>query len=521
MANAKIDDNWNPTLTAVSTADGETPVRLEADPVTGNLQVDSVGTATSANQTNGTQKTQIVDAGGEVATVTGGKLDVNATASLAGTALPISGATDAVGVAIVDSSGNQISSFGGGTQYTDGDVPATATGPTLMFDNGANWVHVATGAPLPVTINSNVAVNASDGNPINSNGANALLVDGSGVTQPVSGTVTADTELTTDDLDTGAGTDIRAVVGLVGAKSGGGVLIPGDATAGLKVDLGADNDVTVTNATAANLKAEVVGTGTFAVQVTSAPSTVVTATSLDVRPLVNTDVVTAELSAVDNAVLDTIAAKDFATQTTLAAINAKLVTGTDIGDVTINNGSGAGAVNIQDGGNTITVDGTVSANATLAAETTKVIGTVNIAASQTVGLAAGSALVGKVGIDQTTSGTTNAVVTIPATSGGLSIVTGSVGATPTAIKAAAGQLYGYHLFNTTAAVAYVQIFNVAHGSVTLGTTAPTLSIGIPASGGVTVNFDKGIAFDTAISFGCTTTRTGSTGATCDVNFFYK
>jgi len=136
-------------------------------------------------------------------------------------------------------------------------------------------------------------------------------------------------------------------------------------------------------------------------------------------------------------------------------------------------------------------------------------------------LVAGSALVGKVGIDQTTPGTTNAVVDTPVTSGGLSIVTGSVGATATAIKASAGQLYGYHLFNTTAAVAYVQIFNVASGSVTLGTTAPTMSIGIPASGGVTVHWDKGIAFGTAISFACTTTRTGSTGATCDVNFFYK
>ncbi len=85
--------------------------------------------------------------------------------------------------------------------------------------------------------------------------------------------------------------------------------------------------------------------------------------------------------------------------------------GVDIGDVTINNASGASAVNIQDGGNSITVDGpltdaqlravavpvsgtfyqatqpvsgTVSANATLSAETTKVIGTVNIAASQTL-----------------------------------------------------------------------------------------------------------------------------------------
>jgi hypothetical protein len=40
----------------------------------------------------------------------------------------------------------------------------------------------------------------------------------------------------------------------------------------------------------------------------------------------------------------------------LAAINAKLVSGTDIGDVTVNNAAGAAAVNIQDGGNSITVD---------------------------------------------------------------------------------------------------------------------------------------------------------------------
>lgn len=55
-----------------------------------------------------------------------------------------------------------------------------------------------------------------------------------------------------------------------------------------------------------------------------------------------------------------IGSTDVATQTTLAAVNAKLVTGTDIGDVTINNSTGAAAVNIQDGGNAITVDGTVA-----------------------------------------------------------------------------------------------------------------------------------------------------------------
>jgi|GEM_PF-6518573 len=43
--------------------------------------------------------------------------------------------------------------------------------------------------------------------------------------------------------------------------------------------------------------------------------------------------------------------------------------GVDIGDVTINNASGASAVNIQDGGNSITVDGSVSIGSALPAGT--------------------------------------------------------------------------------------------------------------------------------------------------------
>lgn len=54
---------------------------------------------------------------------------------------------------------------------------------------------------------------------IDDNGG-AITVDG---TVAVSGAV--DTELTTADLDTGAGTDTRAVVGLVLAASGGGLLV--------------------------------------------------------------------------------------------------------------------------------------------------------------------------------------------------------------------------------------------------------------------------------------------------------
>jgi len=51
-----------------------------------------------------------------------------------------------------------------------------------------------------------------------------------------------------------------------------------------------------------------------------------------------------------------------ATESTLSTFNGKFIDGNDIGDVTINNGGGLLAVNIQDGGNSITIDGTVTAN---------------------------------------------------------------------------------------------------------------------------------------------------------------
>ena len=53
----------------------------------GDITLDPAGLATAVAQTDGTQKSQIVDAGGEAATVTGGKLDVNASIDTTGLAL--------------------------------------------------------------------------------------------------------------------------------------------------------------------------------------------------------------------------------------------------------------------------------------------------------------------------------------------------------------------------------------------------------------------------------------------------
>lgn len=93
MAVAKLDENNNPVLTGVSSIDLITPINVAVNPATNALiteatvTIDTTGLATSTIQTNGSQKTQIVDAGGEAVTVTGGKLDVNASIDTTGLAL--------------------------------------------------------------------------------------------------------------------------------------------------------------------------------------------------------------------------------------------------------------------------------------------------------------------------------------------------------------------------------------------------------------------------------------------------
>lgn len=110
----------------------------------------------------------------------------------------------------------------------------------------------------------------------------------------------------------------------------------------------------------------------------------------------------------------------------------------------------------------------------------------------------------------------------PFTLGGNAIYTGSITTTVTSVKSSAGQVYGWSIHNPNAAISYVQFFNTATGSVVLGTTAPVLSIGIPANGTAQCEFIMGLAFSTAISVACTTTRAGLTapGSSVDLNIFY-
>lgn len=63
-------------------------------------------------------------------------------------------------VSIVDASGAHITSFGGGTQYTEADVDATITGTAIMWEDAADTLTpVNVSKPLPVT-QSGVATSA-------------------------------------------------------------------------------------------------------------------------------------------------------------------------------------------------------------------------------------------------------------------------------------------------------------------------------------------------------------------------
>lgn len=114
----------------------------------------------------------------------------------------------------------------------------------------------------------------------------------------------------------------------------------------------------------------------------------------------------------------------------------------------------------------------------------------------------------------TDDGSGNCIVNVlpsaGAASGGLSpLKLNALTNSAVSVKASAGQLFVIQCGNTNSTEIYVQVFNVASGSVSVGSTVPTLSIPIAASstGGFAMSW-IGLQFSTAISVAATTTATG-------------
>jgi hypothetical protein len=221
--------------------------------------------------------------------------------------------------------------------------------------------------------------------------------------------------------------------------------------------------------------------------------------------------------------------------------------GVDIGDVTVNNAAGAAAVNVQDGGNSLTVDGTVTAN--LAAGTNNIgdidVLTVPAPLSTTGGGTEATALRVTVASDSTgvlsvddnggaltvDNGGTFAVQPRPETANGLTIFRSiDLDETEEEVKGTAGQIYAVWFSNVSSGTRYLKLYNATAANVTVGTTTPVITLALPgnASDAISGVFSStmGIAFDTAISAAATTgildSDTGAPGTNeVIVNIFYK
>jgi len=97
----------------------------------------------------------------------------------------------------------------------------------------------------------------------------------------------------------------------------------------------------------------------------------------------------------------------------------------------------------------------------------------------------------------------------------------NVGSTAVAVKTTQCDVHGLVVVNQTAAEAFLQVYDLALGSVVVG-TAVDYFIPIPASGGVVIPLTKvGFQHFNAVSIACCTAPDNNVAALCDVTMFIK
>jgi len=411
-------------------------------------------------------------------------------------------------VQVVSSTGSFVDTFGGGTQYTEDAAAAADPVGTAMI-----MVRKDTLAGITSADGDNVAARGTDKGELYVKHVDSIPVTDNG------GSLTIDNATLSV---VGGGTEATALR----------VTVASDSTGVISVD---DNgsSLTIDNSTLA-----VVGGGTeaTAMRVTIASDS------------------TGVLSIDDNG--GTLTVDNAALSVVGGGVEASALR------VTIANDS-TGVVSVDDNGGSLTVDGTVAAtqsgtwteanSAAIAAslsvlddwdETNRaavnliagqagidggsgVVGlnTVRVTLATDVALPAGTNAIGKlaansgvdigdVDITSIAAGTNTIGATVPVASAsatGLSVSkTDAQTATVTAVKAGSGRVYGYHIFNPNVADTYLHFYDIASGSVTVGTSTRTRTLWIPAGGAIDTVFTVPLTFGTAISTAATTTITGST-----------
>ncbi len=340
---------------------------------------------------------------------------------------------NAVHVAIVDGSGNQIISFGGGTQYANGSAQATPTGTVALGWDGAN--------------------------------VRALSTDSTGKLQlgtvTISGTVTANagTNLNTSALALETGGNLATIAGAVSSSKMN--VNVSSVTSGAAIQL---LDSGGTNKLAINASGQV-----------------------------------------------TISNSGFNVN------NTPSVSQSGTWNVGLSAGSNnIGGVEIIDSGGTNKLSINASGQITLSNTGFNVNNTPAVTQSGTWTVQPGNT-------QNTTpwlsapSANTGAVAPTPSYQSALTN-------TKVAVKASAGNYYGHHIYNPNSVVTYIQLFNKATGSVTLGSTTPDWVLIVPPQGILDdLSFQIPVwGFGTALTLAATTGAANNTAPTNTLvaTFFY-
>lgn len=369
-----------------------------ANPVGGIQVFDNAGTITAVSDANPLPVDATVNA-----TVDLGDQNIgNASAATQRVVLasdqPVIPVSDNSGSLTVDDGGSSLTVDG--TVAVSGTVAVTDNSGSLTVDDGGSSITVdASSLPLP----TGAATSA------NQSTANTSLSTIAGDTTSLDGKLVADSS---DDLDSGAGTDTVKVQGIAVAASGGHAVITGDTTNGLDVDVTrvsgtvtvdasgsavpvTDNggtlsiddgagSITVDGTVTANA-----GTGNFNVNLQDGSGTDITSTggALDVNIASGASSGTQYTEGdTDATITGTAMMLEGGSNTLYAApgdstdgLLVNLGSNNDVsvtGTVAVTDNSGS--LTVDDGGSSLTVDGTVAATQSGTWNITNVSGTVSL-----------------------------------------------------------------------------------------------------------------------------------------------
>lgn len=543
--NASTDQNREHTLLAVSSADGTTPVPLEADPTTGALLISGGGTggadtqytdgAATATHPIGTQPV-FTGAGGTVVAVSSsnplpitGSISVGSTADestfTAGTSTtgPVAGVFN-----------DAVASLTTGQQGTIRSTAPRAMHTNLRNNSGTEIGTAAT--PVQVSL-ANTAANATG--VLTNQGTAAVLTAGwptiNGEATDVTGTftnATQTTSVTASSLD-GYGNTLISINGTYGTAT---AIFEGSDDGGTTwytVQAARDNTNVIetgytsqTNTSqtwqvnnpgfdSLRIRSTAVASGTVNVRLSSSAAPVASGTIIGLGTSIpaGTNVIghviadTGSTTAVTGGPISVTTIVPATGNTNLGAVTAGAISSSKVGVVALMARLDTPATITPTSGQytEAKVDSTGSQWVHLTDGTNIINGT------------SGGAL--KVDASAVTQPVSIASVNLsPTSTGGWTPYFANAITTTVAPTAAAGKFGGYMLINLNSTPAYLQVFDTT-GAVTLGTTPPTFVIPIPANAtaanGLAANVElaNGIVIANGIKCAATTTSSGATTVT--------